>query len=69
MTKIELVELVRRDMLESIRQRDAVNPDLCLEARGYHNGHYHAYKKVLELLTMFDIEEVDPGDSRSYSVD
>ena len=64
MTKVELIELVRTDMLEAINQRDMTDPFNYDEAYGYFHGQYHAYESVLKLLTMFTVQELSDGDNR-----
>jgi hypothetical protein len=64
MTKIELIELVRNDMLDAVKRRDDTNADHDEEGFGYFNGQYRALESVLRLLTMFHIEELDGNDSR-----
>lgn len=64
MTKNELIELFRVDMMNSLKLRDRTNACDYSEEYGYHHGQYLAYENVIKMLTMFDIEEVSPGDTR-----
>ena len=64
MTKLELMELIRSDMLDAVKQRDNINETLYAEEYGYFNGRYRAFENVIKLLMMFEIQELSPDDSR-----
>jgi len=65
MTKLELIELIRNDMLDAVKQRDELLKSSPTEDDyKYFNGQYRAYNNVIRLLMMFDIEELRAIDSR-----
>jgi hypothetical protein len=63
-TKLELIELIRNDMLEAVKNRDKSTSSYESEVIGYFNGQYRAYESIVKLLMMFEIEEIDVFDAR-----
>lgn len=63
MTKIELIELLKNDMLDAVRYRDKIDAYLYTEEYGYFNGQYRAFESVLRLLNTINIQELDYNSS------
>jgi len=66
MTKNELINMLKIEMICSIRNRDNTDWNLYSEHYGYYNGEYKTYEKVIELLNQFDIYTTNTDDARNY---